>query len=291
MTAFDVMIIGGSGFVGSKLVDVALKAGLNVAYTYSKNQLALPATSFQLQIQDSQELETCIAKTQPRCIVYCAVPPPKSDEYLHEIVSVQGVERICSSLKNLENCKFIYISTNSVFSGQDGPYKENDLPDPEKRHDQYRIYGLTRAQGEKVALNSWHNTIIARTSDVNGKNQADKLNPRLVSLLAQLEAGNTVERSKNAFISPTLVDNLADCLLEISGGDFTYRGVLHLAGSQQINYFDFARLIAEKVKANKTLIKAEFSQAWNISLDTGYTQSVLRTPFLNVDEQLSKIFS
>jgi dTDP-4-dehydrorhamnose reductase len=275
MTAFDILIIGGSGFVGSELVDVALKAGLNVAYTYSRDQLELPATSFQLQIQDGQELEACIAKTQPRCIVYCAVPPPKSDEYLHEVVSVQGVERICASLKNLENCKLIYISTNSVFSGQDGPYKESDIPDPEKRHDQYRIYGLTRAQGERVALNSWHNTIVARTSDVNGKDKTGKLNPRLANLLAQLEAGNTVERSKNAFISPSLVDNLADCLFEISRRDFTYRGVLHLAGSQQINYFDFACLIAEKVKADKTLIKAEFSQVWNISLDTFYTQSVL----------------
>jgi dTDP-4-dehydrorhamnose reductase len=291
MTAFDVLIIGGSGFVGSKLVDVALTAGLNVAYTYSKNQLALPATSFQVRIQDRQELETCIAKTQPHCIVYCAVPPPKSDEYLHEVISVQGVERICSSLKKLENCKFIYLSTNSVFSGQDGSYKETDTPDPEKRHDQYRIYGLTKTKGEIVALDSWHNTIVARTADVNGKNQANQLNQRLVKLLAQLEAGNPFERSMNAFISPTLVDNLADCLLEISRRDFIYRGVLHLAGSQQMNYFDFACLVAEKVKADKTLIKAEFANVWNIGLDTRYTQSVLRTPFLTVDEQLSKIFS
>lgn len=290
MTAFDVLIIGGSGFVGSKLVDVALKSGLNVAYTYSQNQLALPGTSFQIRIQDGQELETCIAKTQPQCIVYCAVPPPKSDDYLHEVVNVQGVERICLSLKNLENCKFIYLSTNAVFSGQDGSYKETDSPDPEKRHDQYRTYGLTKAKGEKVALDSWHNTIVVRTSDVNGKNQANQLNQRLVKLLAQLEAGNPFERSKNAFISPTLVDNLADCLLEISRRDFMYRGVLHLAGGQQMNYFDFACLVAEKVKADKNLIKAEFANVWNIGLDTRYTQSVLRTRLLNVDEQLSKIF-
>ncbi len=291
MTPVDILIIGGSGFVGSKLVEIALKAGLNVAYTYSRNQLALPAPSFQLRIQDGQELESCIVKTQPRCIVYCAVPAPKGDEHLYAVVSVQGVQRICASLKNFEDCKLIYISTNSVFSGQDGPYKESDIPDPERRHDQYRIYGLTRAQGEQVALNSWHNTIVARTSDVNGKDQTGNLNPRLANLLAQLEAGNTIERSKNAFISPSLVDNLANGLLEISGKDFTYRGVLHLAGSQQISYFDFACLLAEKAKADRTLIKAEFSQVWNIGLDTCYTQNLLRTPFLSVEEQLSAIFS
>jgi dTDP-4-dehydrorhamnose reductase len=291
MTAVDILIIGGSGFVGSKLVEAALKARLNVAYTYSKNQLVLPATSYQVQIQNDQALETCIAKTQPQCIIYCAVPPPKSDEYLHELVSVRGIQRVCTSLKNLENGKLIYISTNSVFSGQDGPYKESDIPDPEKRYDQYRIYGLTKAHGERVALNSWENTIVVRTSDVNGKDQAGKLNPRLANLLAQLEAGNAIERSKNAFISPSLVDNLAGSLLEISGQNFTYRGVLHLAGVQQISYLDFACLVAAKAKLDKTLIKPEFSKVWNIGLDTCYSQSLLRTPFLNIEEQLSIIFS
>jgi dTDP-4-dehydrorhamnose reductase len=291
MIAFDILIIGGSGFVGSKLVEVALKAGLNTAYTYSNKQLALPATSFQLQIQEGKALETCIAKTQPRCIVYCAVPPPKSDEYLHEVVSVQGLERVCAALKNLEDCRLIYISTNAVFSGQDGPYKESDIPDPEKRHDPYRIYALTRAQGEQVALNSWHNTIIVRTSDVNGKDQAGNLNPRLANLLAQFEAGQGIERSTNALISPTLVDNLAESLLEISRPNFTYRGILHLAGRQQISYFDFACLLAEKVRADKTLLKPEYLKVWNIGLDTSYSQSFLHTPFLNVEEQLSVIFS
>jgi dTDP-4-dehydrorhamnose reductase len=125
---------------------------------------------------------------------------------------------------------------------------------------------------------------------VNGKDQAGNLNPRLTKLLTQLEAGRKVERSKNAFISPTLVDNLAESLVEISEQNFTYRGILHLAGSQQISYFDFASRIAEKIKADKTLITPEISNVWNISLDTHYTQSLLRTPLLNVEEQLSAIF-
>ena len=164
------------------------------------------------------------------------------------------------------------------------------MPDPEKRQDQYLNYALTRAQGEEVALNSWHNTIVARTSDVNGKGQAGNLNLRLANLLTRLEAGSVTERSKNAFISTTLVDNLAKCLLEVSGHNFTHYGILHLAGSEQISYFDFACRIAEKVKLDKTLIKPEFSKVWNISLNAHYSQGLLRTQLLNVDEQLSAIF-
>jgi dTDP-4-dehydrorhamnose reductase len=290
MTGVDLLVIGGSGFVGSKLVEVALKAGLNAVYTYSKNQLSSPATSIQLEIQDGKTLETCIAETRPHCITYCAVPSPKSNEYLHEVVSVGGVEQVCAAIKKLENCKLIFISTNAVFSGKDGPYEESDPPDPEERHDQYRIYALTRAQGEQVALNCWQNTIVVRTSDVNGKDRAGNLNPRLASLLSQLKAGEVIERSANAFISPTLVDNLSESLLEVSGKNFTYRGILHLAGSQQISYFDFACRIAEKAKLEKTLIKPEFSKVWNIGLDTRYTQSLLRTQLLSVGAQLSAIF-
>jgi dTDP-4-dehydrorhamnose reductase len=291
MTSFDILVIGGSGFVGSKLVEVALRNGLNTSYTYLNKPLKLPATAFQLQVQDWKSLEACITETQPLCIVYCAVPPPNREDYLHEVVNVQSVVKVCALLKNMDNSRLIYISTNAIFSGQEGPYKENDIPDPDKRHDQYRAYALTKARGEQVALASWDNTIVARTSDVNGKDEAGRLNPRLANLAAELRAGNRVERSKIAFISPTLVDHLAEALLEISRPDFSYRGILHLAGREQISYFDFACRIAEKIHADPKLIQPEFSRIWNIGLDTTYSQSILRTPFPNVEEQLLTIFS
>jgi len=96
---------------------------------------------------------------QPRRIIYCAVP--RGDEMLHHAVSVEGVHRVLAILKKTSlSARFIYVSTNSVFSGLRGLNREIDIPDPENRNDQYRIYAMTRAEGERVALTYWQNSIV-----------------------------------------------------------------------------------------------------------------------------------
>ncbi len=290
MANVDLLVIGGSGFVGAKVVEAALQAGRNVAYTYASHKIHLPVTSFQVNIQDKHSLEACVAETQPRNIIYCAVPHPGSDKELHEIVSVEGVKRLLSAKRKSSQCKFIYVSTNSVFSGKCGPYSERMKPDPDERHDQYRSYAISRANGEQVALSNWPNTIVVRTADVNGNDVQGKLNPRLINLLEQFQAAKPMDRLCNAYISPTLVDNLAAGLLEVSDEGFEYQGILHIAGSEQVSYYEFARLIARQIRADEQLVKADHSRQWNISLDTIYTQSLLKTRLLGVQEQISAIF-
>ncbi len=290
MTNIDLLIIGGSGFVGARLTEAAIRAGRQVAYTYSSHRIQLPAASFQVNLQDEKVLEACIAETRPRAIIYCAVPHPGSGAELHKAVSENGVRRLLAVLDRSNPCKFIYVSTNAVFSGKSGPYGEDDTPDPEERQDQYRAYAMTRARGEQIALDAWPETIVARTADVNGRGIQGKLNPRLQRLVEQLQAGVEKNRLCDGYISPTLVDNLVAALLEISRDDFEYRGVLHLAGSQQISYYDFARMVAREIKADEQLVTKDTSRAWNIALDTSYTQSILKTHLMDVQEQLSAIF-
>jgi dTDP-4-dehydrorhamnose reductase len=288
----DLLIIGGSGFVGGKLVEAALRAGWNVAYTFASHELpSLPAKSYRVKIHEAMELEACLADARPRTVVYCAVPHPGSDQDLHEIVSVDGIRRVISALDRSNPCKLIYVSTNAVFSGKSGPNPEDATPDPEARNDLYRHYAITRFQGERIALENWPNTIVARTADVNGKDACGRLNPRLIALVEQLQGGKEIERLCNAYISPTWVDNLAAALLEISQPDFAYQGVLHLAGSEPISYYDFARRLARQIGSDEQLVKADMSRSWNISLGTTFTQSILKTRLLGVQEQLSAIFS
>jgi dTDP-4-dehydrorhamnose reductase len=288
--ASDLLVIGGSGFVGGKLVEAALRVGQDVAFTFASHEIPLlAAKAYQVKIHTGMELEACLADARPRTVIYCAVPHPGSDPELHDAVSVEGIRRVIPALQ--PSCRLIYVSTNAVFSGQHSPNREDSIPDPETRNDLYRHYAITRRQGEQIALENWPNTIVARTADVNGKDVHGCLNPRLVKLIEPFQAGKEVERLSNAFISPTWVDHLAAALLEISQPGFAYRGVLHLAGSEQISYFDFARKLARQIGCDERLVKADPSRTWNISLDTTFTQSILKTRLMGVQEQLISIFS
>jgi dTDP-4-dehydrorhamnose reductase len=290
MEPVDLLVVGGSGFVGAKLVATALQAGRSTAYTYAHHPLQLAAAAYRVCMPDERALAACIAEVRPRGIVYCAVPNPGSDRPEHEAVSVEGIRQVLAALADWE-CRLVYVSTNAVFSGKAGPYREDALPDPEGMRDYYRTYALTRAMGEQIALAGWEDVIVARTADVNGWDVNGQLNPRLVSIVEQLKAGTTIMRLSQAFITPTLVDNLADCLLEISSPDFHYRGVLHLAGGEQISYYDFARMIARGVQADEGLIQADTSRSWNIGLESLHTQRILSTRLLGVKAQIDRIFT
>ena len=184
-TAVDLLVIGGSGFVGANLIQVALHSGLRVAYTYANHKLKLPVDSFQVNLQEASTLEACIVETKPGNIVHCAIP--RGDEKIHQAVSVASVSRIISTLDRSFPSRLIYVSSNSVFTGDKGQYREVDIPDAEKRNDEYRAYALTRATGEQVALKEWSNSIVVRTSDVNGKDVYGNLNARLEKIVNKLK--------------------------------------------------------------------------------------------------------
>lgn len=288
-SSVDLLVIGGSGFVGANLTQAALRTGYKVAYTYSLHKLPLPADSFQVNLQEENTLEACLAKTQPKNVVYCAVP--RGGQEIHQAVSVNGVARTINAMSNFIHPKFVYISSNAVFTGKKGQYREVDQTDAEERHDDYRTYAVARANGEQVTLNTRPDSIVVRTADVNGKDVHGNINTRLANLVDQLESGQQIQRFSQAYISPTLVDNLVDGIMEILDEDFTYRGVLHMAGCERITYYEFTRTLAKYVNADISLIKPDESKIWDYSLDVTFTQSLLRTRLLNVEEQFRKIFS
>jgi dTDP-4-dehydrorhamnose reductase len=289
MANVDLLVIGGSGFVGAKLTQAAARTGLNVAYTYLNHELRLSGSPFKVDVLDAQAVELCIAKSRPGTVVYCANPPPQSYDAEHQKLSVEGVQNLIGVL-DPSSCKLVYVSTNAVFSGKRGNYSENDTPDPEDKQDLYQEYGIAKALGERLVLNDWPNSIVVRTADVNGRDVDGRLNSRLEFLVRQLRAGRELERLSRCYISPTLVDDLVAGLLQASSRNFNYKGILHLAGSERVSYYDFTRLIARQIGADEELVRPDVSREQDLSLDTKHTQQILSTRFLSVRDQLSDIF-
>ncbi len=301
----DLLIIGGSGFVGGRTAQAAQSAGLNVVCTYL-NRPAPPAIpALRLDITDPAALVSCLAAHPPRALIYSAVSyaPAQLEcisEAEHMRVSAEGVRSIIAALHGSSvPTRLIYVSTNSIFSGTAGPYKETDLPDPEVRFDRYRYYGLGRRAGEEIALNEWPETIVARTSHVDGMDAWGRLNRRLQATIDQLRSGETLSRFIDRTISPTLLDSLADALVEIARPDFETRGplqrILHLAGCEPVTDYDFAQRVARNLGFPELLVQPAHylppgtPERYNIALDVVFTRSLLRTPLLDVDTMLSRI--
>ena len=291
----NILAIGGSGFVGGRVLQTLANKGHDVIYTYATRKIPLDIPAYPLKITPDSSIvmkPILTDATNPHIVIYCAVS--YGDEPAQRLINIEGVKRTIAHLPS--DALFIYLSTNAVFGNGRGAYRENQTPDAHLRTDSYRIYGTTKAEGERITRERWANSIIVRTDTVNGRDTWGNFNPRLESQIQRLKQGEIVSRFVDRYISPTLVDNLAEVIVEICESDFTYRGVLHIAGSERITDYEYARILARHIGADENLVHPQHiadtpmkNAPRDASLSVEFTQTLLKTRLLTVEQQMQYI--
>ena len=183
----------------------------------------------------------------------------------------------------------MYISTDYVFDGNKGLYKETDLTNPLSN------YGTTKLSGEKIIQDKTSRWSIIRTSTPFGKHYFKKTFP--VWVYENLKINKKINILENQFTSPTYVPNLSEMILEIIF--HRLEGFFHLAGSTKISRFEFAKMIATKFDLNLSLlnpVKID-SMPWKAirpidsSLDISKINTVLKTKPYTINQSLDDYVS
>lgn len=299
----DLLILGGSGFVGGRLALAARDAGLTVAATHRSRPLPPGIPGYAVDLCDLAAVRGLLQATRPRTVVHCAVSytPASLDEANQMASSADSARTLTAALRAINLAtRILYVSTNAIFSGVNGPYREIDRPDPEIRQDAYRFYGLGRRAGEIEVLSHWPDAIVARTASVDGLDAAGRLNPRMTATLERLRSGQPYPRYVDRVISPTLVDTLVAALLEIAQPAFplpqaTAR-VLHLSGVTALTDYQYAQALATYLGIPADIREDHYlppgsAGSYNIALDVTQTQALLRTRLTGVDALLKHIFN
>ena len=202
-------------------------------------------------------------------------------------INVEGTKNIVEAAKNAGSF-LIYISTDYVFNGEKGNYKEPDKPDP------INYYGLTKLKSEEL-VQAQAEYFIARPSVIYGSTPAaGKVNFALW-LIDTLRKGERVRILTDQWNTPTLNTNLAEMTMEVVERRLT--GTFHLCGASRVSRFEFAELIADTFGLDKTLISPALSSqfTWpakrpmDSSLDTSKAQQILNNKPLAINEALKKL--
>jgi dTDP-4-dehydrorhamnose reductase len=290
------LITGASGLFGSKLAEMAMTKSFEVYSGYNQQKPAF-GTPIQLDITNENQVKEVIKKTNPTAVVHAAsltdVDKCETDKTLAWKTNVEGTKHITTATK-ASHAFLVYISTDYVFNGEAGQYKETDSPDP------INYYGLTKLKAEEYVKEITDDYCIARPSVIYGaKTASSKINFALW-LLDKLNRNEHLKVVTNQWNSPTLNTSLAAMTLEIIKRKLT--GIFHLSGATRISRYDFAKLIAQTFNLNENLIVpstlAAFSwearALWaakrpkDSSLDTSKTQKTLKTKPLNIHEALQQ---
>jgi dTDP-4-dehydrorhamnose reductase len=236
-----IFISGGSGLLGTKIAEIALEKGYEVyaGYCHNKPEFGEPV---KLDLAKDRYLEV-IYNIKPEVIIHTAaltsVDECEANKALAYKINAEGTRRVAGIAKGL-GAFFVYVSTDYVFSGDKGMYKEEDEPNP------VNYYGYTKLFGEKYC------GCIARPCVIYGAKLASGKVNFALWLIDKLRNNEEVKIVTDQYITPTLNTNLAKMILEVA--ERKLKGVFHLAGATRVSRYGFALRIAEKFGLDKDLI-------------------------------------
>lgn len=246
-----ILIVGCNGLLGQALVnyyskrkDVELHLASvedafvgNNQFTYSK-----------VDISKRNEVKKLFLDFFPDYVInaaaYTDVDGCETNRELAWNINVNGVKHLVEGCR-IVDAQLVHLSTDFIFDGQNGPYHEDDKPNP------ISYYGRTKFASENEIKIGGIPYLIIRTNVLYGIQKGVKKDfvEWVVENLSQNKQINVVTDQWN---NPTYVEDLVNGItLAI---DKNKNGVYNIGGLEYLSRFDFAVKIAEVFGLNKNLI-------------------------------------
>jgi dTDP-4-dehydrorhamnose reductase len=224
-----VLIVGASGFIGSTLHSIF---GADVVGTYCSH----PVEGLRyLDMRDAAAVTRLLAETQPALVIHPAAQPHVDwcEDHVQESydVNVAGTGNVAVAARAV-GARYIFFSTDYVFNGDCGPYREDAVPDP------LNIYGRHKLEAERRIANTLDDYVIVRVCGVYGFERLGK--NFVMGLLAKGRRGEVMNVPSDQWANPTYADNLSVAVKELALS--SHRGIFHVVGPEYLDRVSFARL-------------------------------------------------
>ena len=232
-----VAVIGATGFLGGALRRALEGAGIEtVGTSYSHPS---PDT-VNLDATDRSAVRTFLEHHRPDVVVLASgskdVVRCEQDWPLAERLNVLPVHNIVDCLSSGRlGTRLVLISTDYVFEGTSGGYRDTDIPRPRTN------YGRSKLMAEEAALSSGVPVKVVRTAAVMGRGS------RFFDwLMGELKRGNRIEAFDNARFSPTPLGLFRQGMLHLlTGFDEVEERAIHVVGPEGMSRYQMARTMSE----------------------------------------------
>lgn len=248
-----VLITGSNGLLGQTLLKQLLDTRCHViAVSKGKNRFPREVGYhyFGIDITNTNLLLSTIRAVKPHFIINAAaitnVDFCEDNKELCDAVNVDAVKHLVAVTKEL-NAHLIHISTDFIFDGIKGNYKETDTPNP------VNYYGKSKLLAEEAIVSSTIDYTILRTILVFGKVAKMNKGNLVLWLKEKLEDKDEVTIVDDQYRMPTYVEELARaCLLSMQE---EAKGIFNISSNKLLSIYEMAQQIAEVFELDKNLIK------------------------------------
>ncbi|MFC9603398.1 SDR family oxidoreductase [Streptomyces niveus] len=271
-----VLIIGGSGFLGTELVRLTRAAGHDSAATFATRPGGVPGVAWhRLDLRDAGRIADVMAEVAPTVVINA------SSGNADWAVTADGAVRVAMTTAE-RGCRLVHVSSDAVFSGAQVRYDEGCLPDP------VTPYGAAKAAAETGVRLVAGNAVVARTSLIIGDGRS--VHERAVcELMAGTRDGVLFTDDVRC---PVHVTDLAAALMELALSDEA--GVRHVAGPDALSRYELGVLVARRAGFDSSLppsgrrADTTLLGGLDIRLNSDATQLALRTRLRGAREFLAE---
>ncbi len=202
----------------------------------------------QVDVTDRIAVKETISLFKPDVIVNCAgmvnVDLAERERELTWKTNVKSVEYLIEAARKTD-ARIVHISSDYIFDGLKTPYAENAAPNP------LNYYGRTKLASENALRSSGVNHCILRTAFFYGV-EVHRKPSFAVNVINTLLKNEPFEAFDDLYASPTLIDDIAFAV--IRAVEYKKNGIFHIAGSEMISRYEFAKRIALSFRLNPELI-------------------------------------
>lgn len=242
-----ILILGTNGLLGSNIYNFLKNKKLSLyTCTRKKNNNLINNFAYgDLSKKNSKEkIEKIIKKLDPNYIINCTgiTKHKKSNFTEMKKINYDLVYRILSLIKKYK-FKYIHLSTDCVFSGKEGNYKETSIQNATDD------YGITKSMAEKLCLKE-KNVLILRCSTIGHENFTKN------GLLEWFLSKSKVYGFKKAFFSgPTSLELARIIFMFILDKNVLKKGIYNIA-CKKISKFKLLQIV-NKIYKKKIAIMSD----------------------------------
>lgn len=238
-----ILVTGSNGLLGQKLV-AALRNDPEVKLiATSRGEDRTPDPGGYLYVPldctDEAAAHRAFDETHPDAVIHTAamtnVDACELDPVNCRLQNVTAVEHLAAATKAIE-AHFIHLSTDFIFDGKNGPYREEDEAVP------LSIYGQSKLDAEQAVMNAglkkW---AIVRTIIVYGVAKGLSRSNVVLWAKSALEKGQPIKVVDDQWRMPTLAEDLADGCIRIAKRGAT--GIYNLCGPDGMSILELVQRV------------------------------------------------
>ena len=285
-----ILILGGSGLLGKKLVEKASDS-FEVISTFNNHKIEhSKSRTIRIKLPDEFfNLKSLIFNEKPNLIIntiantnidYCE--QHKTETYLLHVEMNKQIFKLCEDIAS----KFIFISSDYVFDGKKGDYMEYDKTSP------VNYYGETKAIAESIILQNPINTVLRSSLIYDWDPQVRFLN----FVVDKLRKNENIQAYDDFLTAPIFLEDLVGSI--IKAVEKNVSGIYNLAGPSCVTRMDFALAIARKFNFDKNLIEPVSVKSLdliaerprNSSLNKTKAEKDLDIKFRSIEEGINEVY-